>query len=140
MSSRLPRFRIFAVGVLAVAIPAALAVAPAASAAGRGHGPRNEFRQTNLVSDVSGAAQLIDPNLKNAWGLALGPATPLWVADNGTSVSTLYGITPGGGAQYNHLHPYITSDNKWVVFNSDRTGLAQVYIASIPDGFLANLD
>ncbi|HET7244814.1 MAG TPA: hypothetical protein VFJ07_08255, partial [Streptosporangiaceae bacterium] len=98
MSSRLPRFRTFAVGVLAVAIPAALAVAPAASASARSHGPRNEFRQTNLVSDISGAAQLIDPNLKNAWGLALGPTTPLWVADNGTSVSTLYSITPGGGA------------------------------------------
>jgi len=97
MSSRLPGFRAFAVGVLAVAIPAALAVAPAASAAARAHGPQNQFRQTNLVSDISGAAQLIDPNLKNAWGLALGPTTPLWVADNGTSVATLYGVSPGGG-------------------------------------------
>jgi uncharacterized protein (TIGR03118 family) len=96
MSSRLPRFRIFAVGVLALAIPAALAVAPAASASAPSGGPHNEFRQTNLVSDMSGAAQLIDPNLKNAWGLALGPTTPLWVADNGTSVSTLYSIPPGG--------------------------------------------
>ena len=95
MSSRLPRFRLFAVSVLAVAIPAALA--PAASASARFHPPRNEFRQTNLVSNVSGAAQLIDPNLQNAWGLALGPATPLWVADNGTSVATLYGVSPGGG-------------------------------------------
>jgi uncharacterized protein (TIGR03118 family) len=96
MSSRLPRFRTFALGVLAVAIPAALAVAPAASASTPFGGPHNEFRQTNLVSNMSGAAQLIDPNLVNAWGLALGPTTPLWVADNGTSVSTLYGITPGG--------------------------------------------
>jgi len=97
MSSRLPRFRTFALGVLAVAIPAALAVAPAASASTPFGGPHNEFRQTNLVSDMSGAAQLIDPNLQNAWGLALGPTTPLWVADNGTSVSTLYSIAPGGG-------------------------------------------
>jgi len=97
MSSRLPILRTFAVGLLAVAIPAALAVAPAASASVRAHGPQNEFRQTNLVSDISGAAQLIDPNLKNAWGLALGPTTPLWVADNATSVATLYGVSPGGG-------------------------------------------
>ena len=48
--------------------------------------------------------------------------------------------TTGGGAQYSHAHAYITSDNKWVVFNSDRTGIAQVYIASIPDGFLESLD
>jgi uncharacterized protein (TIGR03118 family) len=98
MSSRLPRLRSIATGVLAVAVPAALAVAVAAPAASaRTHGHDNEFRQTNLVSDISGAAQLIDPNLVNAWGLALGPTTPLWVADNGTSVATLYGISPGGG-------------------------------------------
>ena len=98
MSSRLPRFRTFAVGVLAVAIPAALAVAPAASASSPFGGPQNQFRQTNLVADRSGAAQLIDPNLKNPWGLALGPNTPLWVADNGTSVATLYGVSRGGGS------------------------------------------
>lgn len=98
MSSRLPRFRTFAVGVLALAVPAALAPAATASASARFHDPRNEFRQTNLVSNISGAAQLIDPNLKNAWGLALGPTTPLWVADNGTSVSTLYSIGRGGGS------------------------------------------
>jgi uncharacterized protein (TIGR03118 family) len=98
MSSRLPRLRSIATGVLAVAVPAALAVAVAAPAASaRTHGHDNEFRQTNLVSDISGAAQLTDPNLVNAWGLALGPTTPLWVADNGTSVATLYGISPGGG-------------------------------------------
>ena len=119
MSSRLPRFRIFAVGVLAVAIPAALAVAPAASASGRGHGPQNEFRQTNLVSDISGAAQLIDPNLKNAWGLALGPTTPLWVADNGTSVSTLYSITPGGAAPAGAAHGHPAADG----LEPDRPGV-----------------
>ena len=51
MSSRLPRFRSLATAALAVAVPAALAVAtvaPAASA--RTHGRDNEFRQTNLVS------------------------------------------------------------------------------------------
>jgi len=48
--------------------------------------------------------------------------------------------TSGGGAQYSHAHPYMTSDNRYVVFNSDRTGLPQVYIASIPDGFLESLN
>jgi uncharacterized protein (TIGR03118 family) len=98
MSSRLPRVRSFTTAVLAVAVPAALAVsvaAPAASA--RTHGHDNEFRQTNLVSDLNTVgAQLVDPNLKNPWGLAFGPTTPLWVADNGTSVATLYGVSPGG--------------------------------------------
>jgi uncharacterized protein (TIGR03118 family) len=99
MSSRLPRFRSLAIAALAVTVPAALAVAtvaPAASA--RTHGPRNEFSQTNLVSNLTTVgAQIVDPNLKNPWGLAFGPTTPLWVADNGTSVATLYGVSPGGG-------------------------------------------
>ena len=98
MSARLPRVRSFATAVLALAVPAALAVAVAAPAASaRTHGPDNEFRQTNLVSDLTTVgAQIVDPNLKNPWGLAFGPTTPLWVADNGTSVATLYGVSPGG--------------------------------------------
>ena len=32
----------------------------------------------------------IDPNLVNPWGLAFNPAGPIWVADNGTGVSTVY--------------------------------------------------
>jgi uncharacterized protein (TIGR03118 family) len=50
----------------------------------------NDYEVTNLVSDVPGAAARLDPNLVNAWGLAAGPTTPWWVADNGTDVSTLY--------------------------------------------------
>jgi uncharacterized protein (TIGR03118 family) len=98
MSSRLPRLRFFATGVLAVAVPAALAVAVAAPAASaRTHGHDNEFRQTNLVSDLTTVgAQIVDPNLKNPWGLAFGPTTPLWVADNGTSIAGVYPVSPVG--------------------------------------------
>lgn len=46
--------------------------------------------QSNLVSDVPGEAALTDPDVKNPWGLAFGPATPLWSANNGTDSSTLY--------------------------------------------------
>jgi uncharacterized protein (TIGR03118 family) len=52
--------------------------------------PGNAYHQTNLVSDVPGMAQLTDPDLVNPWGLAAGPATPAWVADNGTGKATLY--------------------------------------------------
>jgi uncharacterized protein (TIGR03118 family) len=61
-----------------------LALAPAAAARPDG------YAQRNLVSDVPGAADVTDANLVNAWGLAFGPTTPAWVADNGTDVSTLY--------------------------------------------------
>jgi len=103
MSSRLPRLRPIATAVLAVAVPAALAVATAAPAASaRSHRAENEFRQTNLVSNLKTVgAQVVDPNLKNPWGLALGPTTPLWVADNGTSVATVYTVTPGGAMASN---------------------------------------
>jgi uncharacterized protein (TIGR03118 family) len=51
---------------------------------------RTAYHQTNLVSDVEGLATLRDTNLVNAWGMAAGPTTPMWVADNGTDKSTLY--------------------------------------------------
>jgi uncharacterized protein (TIGR03118 family) len=48
------------------------------------------YTQSNLVSDVPGAAAVHDPNLVNAWGLTRSAASPWWVADNGTGDSTLY--------------------------------------------------
>jgi uncharacterized protein (TIGR03118 family) len=48
------------------------------------------YVQTNLVSDVPGLAQKTDPNLVNAWGASFRGASPLWVSDTGTNVSTLY--------------------------------------------------
>jgi uncharacterized protein (TIGR03118 family) len=67
---------------------ALLALAPAGPAAARQ--PGNAYHQTNLVSDLPGLAQLTDPDLVNPWGLAAGPATPAWVADNGTDKATIY--------------------------------------------------
>ena len=49
-----------------------------------------QYRQRNLVGDVTGTARHTDPNLKNGWGLAFFPNGPFWVADNTTGVSTLY--------------------------------------------------
>jgi hypothetical protein len=52
------------------------------------------FAQTNLVSDQPGVAKITDPSLVNAWGISEGPATPFWISDNGTGLSTLYSV-PG---------------------------------------------
>jgi uncharacterized protein (TIGR03118 family) len=55
------------------------------------------FVQTNLVSNISTeGAQLVDPNLENPWGLAFTPTSPLWVANNGSGLATIYVIPPGG--------------------------------------------
>lgn len=46
----------------------------------------------------------------------------------------------GGCAGNSHPHPYITADNRRVVFNSDRTGVCQVHAARVSDEFLRSLD
>jgi len=75
-------------------VPAALAatlvaalVAVSASSAG---GPGNHYKMTGLASDVSGLAPVTDANLQNTWGLARGPATPWWIANNGTASTSVY--------------------------------------------------
>jgi hypothetical protein len=42
--------------------------------------------------------------------------------------------------QHSHPHAYLTPDFRWVVFNSDRTGVPQVYVAELPPDFLVGLD
>lgn len=49
-----------------------------------------QYRVTTLVANQPAQAPHIDPNLVNAWGLARAGASPFWVSDNGTGVSTLY--------------------------------------------------
>ena len=63
------------------------------------------YVQKNLVSDISqpansdGSAVLVDPNLKNPWGLTRSSTSPWWVNDNGTGNSGLYSGagTPASG-------------------------------------------
>jgi uncharacterized protein (TIGR03118 family) len=48
----------------------------------RHHGHHSAFKQVNLVSDIKGRAKILDPEVKNPWGIAFGPHTPLWVNNN----------------------------------------------------------
>jgi uncharacterized protein (TIGR03118 family) len=66
---------------------------------GGGHMPPvgTVYTATSLVVDMattpgygSTNTRQIDPNLVNAWGLAFNPTGFAWVANNGTSTSTLY--------------------------------------------------
>ena len=45
-----------------------------------------------------------------------------------------------GKPQYTHAHPYLTPDNRHVIFNSNVTGVAQVYAATVPASFLERFD
>lgn len=68
-----------------------------------------------LVSDAAGdAAPAADTSLVNGWGLAAGPTTPWWAADNGTSTSTLYS---GAGAKQ-ALSVTVSGGPTGVVFNA----------------------
>jgi len=46
----------------------------------------------------------------------------------------------GGGAASSHPHPYITADNKNVIFNADPYGICHIHAARIPDDFLKSLE
>ena len=78
--------------VTAGAVALAAGTAAVANAPAHAGSPTmgNRYRAVNLVADTAGKAQITDPNLVNAWGLAAGPTSPIWVSDNGTSMSTLY--------------------------------------------------
>lgn len=48
------------------------------------------FAATNVVTDSGSAAPHVDANLINGWGIAFNPKGYVWVANQGTSTSTLY--------------------------------------------------
>jgi len=73
-----------AVGLLLLASPAFAGGIASQSPAKTG------FKITKLVSNQTGKAKNIDPNLVDAWGLAQSPGGPVWVSDNGTGLSTVY--------------------------------------------------
>ena len=77
-----------------------------------------------------------------------------WIADSGPDgevpihVGSLksgrhrrlvFSRTEYDGKQWAHAHPYLTAGNRWLIFNSTRSGHAQVYGATVPEGFLESL-
>ncbi|MBA2559149.1 MAG: TIGR03118 family protein [Propionibacteriales bacterium] len=100
------RSRRYAVMALAAGTVASLAAAPtlpsgaAVDRAGSSaqtvgaHPDMRAFHQVNLVSDIKGMAKLTDPDVKNPWGIAFGPDTPLWVANQFNPDSAVPNPTP----------------------------------------------
>jgi uncharacterized protein (TIGR03118 family) len=82
---------------VAAMLAISLAAVPGVAAAGNDHqaaGPG--IARVDLISDVAGRAPVTDPNVVNAWGLALSATSPLWIANNGTDTSTLAAGGVGG--------------------------------------------
>lgn len=76
-----------------------------------------------------------------------------WVADSGVEGVPIYvgSFESGGckravfsrtvydGKQWSHAHPYLTVDNRWLIFTARRGELPQVYGARLADGWLEGL-
>jgi uncharacterized protein (TIGR03118 family) len=79
------QLRICAAGT-AAALLALLGASPAQATT-----PTPRFTEVIQVSNQASAhAAVTDGDVVNAWGLALGPTSPLWVANNGTNTATIY--------------------------------------------------
>lgn len=103
--SKMPgKASVLAFALVAFAVLAAPSVRAAAPSA---------YVVTPLASDVAMPGVTRDANLLNGWGLAAGPSTPWWVADNGANLSTLYFANGTKLA----LEVKVTSAPTGVVFN-----------------------
>jgi uncharacterized protein (TIGR03118 family) len=93
-------------------------------------GPNKDLalHQVNLGSDVPGMSPLTDPDLKNPWGLAMTPASPLWVADQGADASTLY--------QLNADHNTVTKSTAVRVTMADSMLGSSGAVANTGQGFV----
>ena len=90
------------------------------------------YQQVNLVSDVSGYnAARIDPNLGNAWGIAIGPTGAFWISANHTALGPVY---DRNGTQ---LLPAVSTSGSpvtGVVYNNTGSFMGAKFIYAGEDG------
>lgn len=127
--------------VAATAIALAMASGARADSAGR-------YQQHNLVSDGFVMAEHTDPNLVNPWGIAFNPFGPVWIADNGSGLSTLYNGTGTPQALIVTIPPAVSAaggnptgvvfngSNGFVVGTGSNSGPAK-FIFATEDGVIA---
>jgi uncharacterized protein (TIGR03118 family) len=126
-----------AAGLVAIGVPAwASASTASPSAAGASAAPANSFKQTNLIANkASFGAKLTDKNLTNAWGLAAGPSTPIWVSDNDSGLATVYsGGIKGSPVSLDLTVPVPGGNPTGQVFNPD----ASAFPVGGPKGMAAD--
>ena len=66
---------------------------------------------------------------------------PIFIGCFATGVSRrlVFSRTVYDRKQWSHAHPYLTADNKWLIFAARRDGRPQVYGARLADGWLESL-
>jgi uncharacterized protein (TIGR03118 family) len=107
------------------------------------------YRQRNLVSDTPAIpAEHHDAQLVNSWGVAFNPFGVVWVADNGSGVSTLYDgdgnkqtlvvTIPGAGREHgNPTGIVFYGGTEFVVTQGKLSGPARFIFASEDGGISA---
>ena len=93
------------------------------------------YKQTNLVSDLSNqGAAVVDPNLKNPWGLSRSPGgSPWWINNNNSGTSSLY---TGAGVAVNIFTEAGGASGNFVVVPPP--GFAPPGTSSTPTGIVFN--
>jgi uncharacterized protein (TIGR03118 family) len=117
--------------VALLALAAMVVAAPLSAAKPTG------FTVNPLVSDQPGVAPVTDPDLVNAWGLTSSPASPWWVSDNGTNLSTLY----NGAGTKQGLVVHVAGGPTGTVFNPTTgfvlpTGGKALFLFDSEDGII----
>ena len=117
-------------------------------------GPRDDMiTQGNLLRVKPGdAAARVVAKGHFFWHPSASKCGRFFVSDTGDEALIVVGsletgrtavLCPSGASrgapQYTHPHPYFTPDCRHVIFNSDRTGIAQIYVATLPEGLLESL-
>ncbi len=66
---------------------------------------------------------------------------PIYIGsfETGRCRRAVFSRTVYDGKQWSHAHPYMTADNRWLIFTARRGELPQVYAARLAEGWLENL-
>ena len=101
----------------------------------------------------AGKATLVDADGRRFGHVSVSRCGRYWIGDTGEKAVPIYigrfgsgtcrravfSRTVYDGKQWSHAHPYLTADNRWLIFASSRDGHAQVYGARLADGWLNGL-
>ena len=98
-------------------------------------------------------ATLVCPGSQRFGHVSVSRCGRYWIGDTGEEGIPIYigkfgsgtcrrlvlSRTVHDGKQWSHTHPYLTADNRWLIFTSTRGGHPQVYGAKLAAGWLDSL-
>src|SRR5262245_30307122 len=105
----------------------------------------NKFLQHNLVSDLAGIADVVDPSLVNTCGISASPTSPFWISNNHSGTAKVYDSSGKPAALVVTLHAPVgtnLSSPTGQVFNATSSfvlpgGKPAVFIFATEDGTIS---